>query len=166
MKNYFVTAGLNSVGIIMGPGLGQMMARWIMTGNPQCDITGVNMARLHPFQNNPEYRRHRTVESLGMVYQCHYPYLSMKTARGARKSAIYERLKSKGAYFRDVSGWEGADWFAPTPQQAAIENMPGAGSPGSSSGRRNTGPPGKRGAHGYVIHAQIPGPGKRQRQGA
>ncbi len=45
----------------------------------------------------------------------------MKTARGARKSAIYERLKSKGAYFRDVSGWEGADWFAPTPQQAAIE---------------------------------------------
>ena len=121
LKNYFVTAGLNSVGIIMGPGLGQMMARWIMTGNPQVDITGFNMARLHTFQNNPEYRRHRTVESLGRVYRCHYPSQPMKTARGARTSAIYERLKSKGAYFRDVSGWEGADWFAPAGQQAVIE---------------------------------------------
>jgi 4-methylaminobutanoate oxidase (formaldehyde-forming) len=121
LKNYFVTAGLNSVGIIMGPGLGQMMARWIMTGNPQVDITGFNMARLHTFQNNPEYRRHRTVESLGMVYQCHYPFQSMKTARGAKRSAVYDRLKENGAYFRDVSGWEGADWFAPTPRQAVIE---------------------------------------------
>ncbi len=121
LKNYFVTAGLNSVGIIMGPGLGQMMARWIMTGNPQADITGFNMSRLHTFQNNPEYRRHRTVESLGMVYQCHYPFQSMKTARGAKTSAVYDRLKENGAYFRDVSGWEGADWFAPTPEQAVIE---------------------------------------------
>jgi 4-methylaminobutanoate oxidase (formaldehyde-forming) len=99
-----------------------MMARWIMTGNPQEDITGFNMARLHPFQNNPEYRRHRTVESLGMVYQCHYPSQSMKTARGAKTSAVYDRLKQNGAYFRDVSGWEGADWFAPAGQQPVIEN--------------------------------------------
>jgi 4-methylaminobutanoate oxidase (formaldehyde-forming) len=45
----------------------------------------------------------------------------MKTARGAKISAVYDRLKENGAYFRDVSGWEGADWFAPTPQQAVIE---------------------------------------------
>ncbi len=121
VKNYFVTAGLNSVGIIMGPGLGQMMARWILTGDPQVDITGFNMARLHPFQNNPEYRRQRTVESLGMVYQCHYPSHTMKTARGAKISAIHDRLKANGAYFRDVSGWEGADWFAPAGQNAVIE---------------------------------------------
>jgi len=122
LKNYFVTAGLNSVGIIMGPGLGRMMAHWIMNGKPDVDITGFNIDRLHTFQNNPEYRRHRTVESLGMVYQCHYPYKSMKTARGAKKSAIYDRLKDQGAYFKDVSGWEGADWFAPKGQKPEIES--------------------------------------------
>ncbi len=122
LKNYFVTAGLNSVGIIMGPGLGRMMANWIMNGKPDVDITGFNIDRLHTYQNNPEYRRHRTVESLGMVYKCHYPYKSMKTARGAKKSAIYDRLKDNGAYFKDVSGWEGADWFAPKGRQAKIEN--------------------------------------------
>ncbi len=120
LKNYFVTAGLNSVGIIMGPGLGRMMANWIMNGKPDVDITGFNIDRLHTFQNNPEYRKHRTVESLGMVYQCHYPYKSMKTARGAKKSAVYDRLKDQGAYFKDVSGWEGADWFAPKGRKAEI----------------------------------------------
>jgi glycine/D-amino acid oxidase-like deaminating enzyme len=112
LKNYFVAAGLNSVGIIMGPGLGRMMARWIMNGDPGEDITGFNIDRLHTYQNNPEYRRHRTVESLGKVYKAHYPYESMTTARGAKKSAIYGRLAAQGAYFKDVSGWEGADWFA------------------------------------------------------
>jgi len=122
LKNYFVAAGLNSVGIIMGPGLGKMMAHWIMNGKPDVDITGFNIDRLHTYQNNPEYRKHRTVESLGMVYKCHYPYRSMKTARGAKKSAVYDRLKDQGAYFKDVSGWEGADWFAPKGQEAKIEN--------------------------------------------
>ncbi|MBF0201106.1 MAG: GcvT family protein [Desulfamplus sp.] len=121
LKNYFVTAGLNSVGIIMGPGLGRMMAHWIINGSPDVDITGFNIARLHTFQNNPEYRRHRTVESLGMVYQCHYPYNSVKTARGAKKSPVHHRLKDQGAYFKDVSGWEGADWFAPKGGKPVIE---------------------------------------------
>jgi 4-methylaminobutanoate oxidase (formaldehyde-forming) len=48
-----------------------------------------------------------------MVYQCHYPTRSMTTARGAKRSAIHDRLAALGAFFRDVSGWEGADWFSP-----------------------------------------------------
>ncbi len=121
LKNYFVAAGLNSVGIIAGPGLGRIMAHWIMSGRPDVDITGFNIDRLHTYQNNPEYRKHRTVESLGMVYQCHYPYQSMQTARGAKKSAFYDRLADQGAFFRDVSGWEGADWYAPFGHAANIE---------------------------------------------
>jgi 4-methylaminobutanoate oxidase (formaldehyde-forming) len=36
----------------------------------------------------------------------------MQTARGARLSPLHQRLVEQGAHFRDVSGWEGADWFA------------------------------------------------------
>lgn len=121
LKNYFVTTGLNSVGIIMGPGLGKMMAHWIMNGKPDVDITGFNIDRLHTFQNNPEYRRHRTVEALGEVFKCHYPYKAMKTARGAKISPLHERMKEQGAYFTDVSGWEGTDWFAPEGEEPVIE---------------------------------------------
>ena len=112
LKNYFVAAGLNSIGILTGGGLGRVVANWVMTGRPDVDVTGFNIDRLHTYQSNPEYRRTRTVESLGMVYQCHYPTRSMQTARGVKRSAIYDRLAARGAYFRDVSGWEGADWYA------------------------------------------------------
>jgi 4-methylaminobutanoate oxidase (formaldehyde-forming) len=111
LKNYFVAAGLNSIGILTGGGLGRVMANWILTGNPGVDITGFNIDRLHTYQSNPEYRRTRTVESLGMVYQCHYPTRSMMTARGAKRSAWHDRLAARGAYFRDVSGWESPDWY-------------------------------------------------------
>jgi 4-methylaminobutanoate oxidase (formaldehyde-forming) len=114
LKNYFVAAGLNSIGILTGGGLGRVLAHWILNGRADVDITGFNVDRLHPYQSNPEYRRTRTVESLGMVYQCHYPTRSMQTARDAKRSAVHHRLVARGAYFKDVSGWEGADWYEPS----------------------------------------------------
>jgi len=121
VKNYFVAAGLNSIGILTGGGLGRVLAHWIINGRPDVDVTGMNIDRLYTYQSNPEYRRTRTVESLGMVYQCHYPTRSMHTARGAKKSAIYDRLAARGAYFRDVSGWEGADWYTPDGSAPKVE---------------------------------------------
>ena len=113
LRGYFVAAGLNSIGILTGGGLGRVLAHWIIHGRPDVDVTGMHIDRLHPYQCTPEYRRLRTVESLGMVFQCHYPTRSMTTARGAKRSAFHDRLAARGAYFRDVSGWEGADWYAP-----------------------------------------------------
>lgn len=123
LRNYFVAAGLNSIGILTGGGVGRMMAHWIINGTPDVDVTGFNIDRLHVYQNTPEYRRHRTVESLGMVYRCHYPNMSYQTARGAKRSPLHERLVAQGAYFRDVSGWEGADWYAPAGFEPKVEAL-------------------------------------------
>ncbi|HEX4981749.1 MAG TPA: FAD-dependent oxidoreductase, partial [Ilumatobacteraceae bacterium] len=112
LRNYFVAAGLNSIGILTGGGMGRVVAHWIVNGRPDVDVTGFNIDRLHTYQANAEYRRTRTVESLGMVYQCHYPTRSMQTARGVKLSPVHPRLAAAGAFFRDVSGWEGADWYA------------------------------------------------------
>jgi len=112
VHNYFVAAGLNSIGILTGGGLGRLVAHWIVDGDPGADVTGMHPARLQPYQSNPDYRRTRTVESLGMVYQCHYPNKSLQTARGAKLSPLHARLVEQGAYLRDVSGWESADWYA------------------------------------------------------
>jgi len=123
MRNYFVAAGLNSIGILSGAGIGRLLAHWILTGAPDTDITGINIDRLQPYQSNPEYRRTRTVESLGMVYQCHYPTRSMQSARNAKRSPLHDRLAARGAYFKDVSGWEGADWYAPIGAEAKIDRL-------------------------------------------
>jgi glycine cleavage system aminomethyltransferase T/glycine/D-amino acid oxidase-like deaminating enzyme len=123
LRNYFVAAGLNSIGILTGGGIGRVLAHWIVHGRPDVDVTGIHIDRLHRYQANVEYRRTRTIESLGMVYQCHYPTRSMQTARGARKSPFHDRLAARGAYFRDVSGWEGADWYAPPGHEPTVERL-------------------------------------------
>jgi len=113
LKNYFVAAGLNSIGILTGGGIGRVVAQWIAEGRPDIDVTGINIDRLHRYQANPEYRATRTVESLGLVYATHYPGRPMSTARGAKVSPVHHRLVAQRACFKDVSGWEGADWYAP-----------------------------------------------------
>jgi glycine cleavage system aminomethyltransferase T/glycine/D-amino acid oxidase-like deaminating enzyme len=123
LRNYFVAAGLNSIGILTGGGIGQAVAQWIVDGRPDIDVTGIHIDRLQPYQRNPEYRATRTVESLGMVYETHYPGRSMTTARGAKLSPVHERLVARRAYFRDVSGWEGADWYAPPGVAPAVERL-------------------------------------------
>jgi len=88
VKNYFVAAGLNSIGILTGGGLGRVLAHWILTGSPDVDITAMDIKRLHHYQTNADYRRLRTVESLGWVYSCHYRRVRRRrrAVRSARRS--------------------------------------------------------------------------------
>ena len=113
LENYFVAAGLNSIGLITGGGLGKVMAQWITTGDPGVDITPINVDRFHHYQCNPEYRKTRVVETLGMVYRRHYPTRVPLTARDCKRSPFHDRLKDQNAYFTDVSGWESPAWYAP-----------------------------------------------------
>ena len=113
IDNYFVAAGMNSVGILTGGGIGRIVAHWILDGRPDVDVTGFSIDRAHRYQLNPRYRAERTVETLGLVYQAHFPGRAMTTARGVKRAPIHHLLADRGAYFKDVSGWEGADWYAP-----------------------------------------------------
>jgi 4-methylaminobutanoate oxidase (formaldehyde-forming) len=123
LRNYFVAAGLNSVGIITGGGYGRVVAHWILNGRPDVDVTGINIDRFHRYQCNPEYRRQRALETLGLVYACHYPDRSPRTARGARRSPFHDRLASAGAHFRDVSGWESPGWYAPAGHEPVADRL-------------------------------------------
>jgi glycine cleavage system aminomethyltransferase T/glycine/D-amino acid oxidase-like deaminating enzyme len=120
LKRYFVCAGLNSIGILTGGGMGRVMAHWILNGLPDVDVTAMNITRVNPWQCTPTYLSERIVEILGMVYSCHYPAKQLTTARNVRKSPIHERLKEQRAFFKEVSGWEGADWYAPEGKEPVL----------------------------------------------
>mmetsp|Transcript_27525 Transcript_27525/g.75806 ORF Transcript_27525/g.75806 Transcript_27525/m.75806 type:complete len:873 (-) Transcript_27525:2181-4799(-) len=122
LQNYYVAAGLNSIGILTGGGIGKTLANWIQQGLPPSDIdvTGINVDRFHSYQANYEYRKQRVSESLGNTYRLLYPGYQPKTCRGVKKSALHDRLADKNAYFHDVSGWESPGWYAPTPSEAVF----------------------------------------------
>ncbi|MCK4740885.1 MAG: FAD-dependent oxidoreductase [Anaerolineales bacterium] len=120
LKNYYVAAGFNSLGILFGGGAGRVMAQWIVDGYPSVDVSEINIDRLMPFQNNPKYLHDRTVELLGWQY-ISWPNLQPETARGSRKSALYDRLAEAGAYYGESVGWEYPDWFAPAGIEPKVE---------------------------------------------
>ncbi|KAL3939322.1 MAG: hypothetical protein SGARI_001415 [Bacillariaceae sp.] len=125
LKNYYVAAGLNSIGILTGGGIGKTLAQWIHNDGvapSDIDVTGIHANRFHKYQCNPSYREKRVSEALGNTYRLLYPDHQPKTCRGARKSVLHDRLlNDQNAYFRDVSGWESPSWYAPTPEDAIIK---------------------------------------------
>ncbi len=93
LRNYFVAAGLNSIGILSGPGIGRLVAHWVRTGAPDMDVTAMNIDRFQRFHCTPAFRSSRVVESLGKVYKTHYPYSYNSTARGVKRSPLHRRVR-------------------------------------------------------------------------
>ena len=113
LKNFFVAAGFNSIGIQSSGGAGKVLAEWIVNGHPPLDLWDVDIRRNAPFQGNHRYLHDRTTEALGLLYEMHWPFKQFTTARDVRKSTLHDRLKAQGACFGTAAGWERANWFAP-----------------------------------------------------
>jgi heterotetrameric sarcosine oxidase gamma subunit len=121
LKSFFVAAGFNSLGILSGGGAGFVMAHWILEGRPPMDVWSVNLRRMHPWQDNDRYLQDRTVESLGIGYQDHWPFRQPATARGVKKGILHDRLAAAGACFGESAGWERPNWYARPGQTASYE---------------------------------------------
>ncbi|MGD9601448.1 MAG: FAD-dependent oxidoreductase [Gammaproteobacteria bacterium] len=112
LRNFFVAAGFNSLGILSGGGAGMVMAHWIVHGYPPMDMWTVDIRRAHAWQDNDRYLHDRIVESLGIGYQDHWPFRQWSTARGVKKSILHDRLAAAGACFGESAGWERPNWYA------------------------------------------------------
>ena len=121
LKNFYVAAGLNSLGILQGGGVGKIMAQWIVDGYCPVKSLHIDIARCFPFQGVQNYLTDRTVETLGFQYHLIYPNTAMQTARNLRKTAIHDRLAEAGAFFVEGMGWEIPDWYAPPGVEAKVE---------------------------------------------
>jgi 4-methylaminobutanoate oxidase (formaldehyde-forming) len=121
LRNFFVAAGFNSIGIQSSGGAGWALAEWMDKGARPFDLGDVDIARMQPFQNNQRYLVERSTETLGLLYADHYPYRQKATARGVRRTPFHEHLKAQGAVFGEIAGWERANWFANEGQTRAYD---------------------------------------------
>ena len=113
IKGYFVLGGVNSTGIQSGSGAGRALAQWIIDGHPPIDLSEMDPKRCEEFQARDPYLRERCPETLVQTYAMHWPNYQRTTARNLRKTPFYHALKSNGACFAEVQGWERPAWFAP-----------------------------------------------------
>lgn len=118
VKNFFIAAGFNSVGIQSAGGAGMALAQWMDAGEAPFDLWDVDIKRMLPYQNNKTYLYNRSKETLGLLFADHFPYRQYETARGVRRSSLHDKMADLGACFGEVAGWERPNWFL-TPEQKA-----------------------------------------------
>lgn len=121
VKNFFVAAGFNSQGILTSPGVGKVMAEWIASGRPDIDLSEVDIARFSGFETNPRFLKERIPESVGLLYEMHWPHRQFETARNVRKTPLYDKLKVENACFGTAAGIERANWYAPEGVEPSYE---------------------------------------------
>ena len=121
LRNFFVAAGFNSIGIQTAGGVGKAIAEWMEAGEPTFDLTSYDIRRCQPFQGNATYLADRIGEALGLHYADQFPYRSPESARGVRTTPLHERLAERGACFGEAAGWERAAWFLPEAARARGE---------------------------------------------
>ena len=121
LRNFFVGAGFNSVGIASAGGAGRALAEWIIEGEPSLDLSAVDIRRFARFNGNNQWLHDRVSEVLGLHYAVPWPNRELASARPFRRSPAYHLLKQANACFGSRMGWERANYFAPPGQHAAIE---------------------------------------------
>jgi glycine cleavage system aminomethyltransferase T/glycine/D-amino acid oxidase-like deaminating enzyme len=121
LAGFFVAAGFNSVGIASAGGAGLALAQWIIDGQPDADLTAVDIRRFAPFNGNSQWLRDRVSEVLGLHYAIAWPNRELETARPFRRSPVYEQLARANACFGSKMGWERANFFAPAGESPVIE---------------------------------------------
>ncbi|HTX84578.1 MAG TPA: FAD-dependent oxidoreductase [Streptosporangiaceae bacterium] len=120
LAGFFVAAGFNSVGIASAGGAGLALAQWIIDGQPDGDLTTVDIRRFAAFNGNARWLRDRVGEVLGLHYAIAWPNRELQTARPFRRSPAYELLAGAGACFGSKMGWERANFFAPAGHSPVI----------------------------------------------
>ncbi len=121
LDNYFVLAGFNSSGIAFAGGAGHALAQWIVAGEPDLDLSPVDIRRFAPMQGNKRWLRERVKEIVGLHFAMAWPNREPQSARGIRRSPVHHLLEAHGACFGTRMGWERANWFAPAGTKPVVE---------------------------------------------
>ncbi|MDE1182542.1 FAD-dependent oxidoreductase [Paraburkholderia sp.] len=121
LRNFFVGAGFNSMGIASAGGAGMALAEWIVAGAPTIDLWPVDIRRFARFNGNDNWLHDRVKETLGLHYAMPWPNRELDSARPLRRSPLYPLLRDAGACFGSKMGWERANVFAPSRDAARIE---------------------------------------------
>lgn len=110
LRNYWLNCGCQ-IGIGWGPGLTRELARWMVHGTADLNMRDFDPRRFGPYAGQ-EYQVTKAKEDYLLRHEIPYPHLNRLDGRPVKPSALYDRLRSKGAVFEEVFGWERPRWFA------------------------------------------------------
>ncbi|MCC6471871.1 MAG: FAD-dependent oxidoreductase [Alphaproteobacteria bacterium] len=105
--NFWVLAGF-SAGISHGGGVGQLLAEWIVEGEPSLDVSPLDVNRFGPYANKTYIK---AMLGEAHTYGSLDPNAERMAGRPARTSPLYHQQKAAGASFAVRLGWECPSWY-------------------------------------------------------
>jgi len=110
LRNYWHCNGA-SIGIAAGAGAGKYLAQWMVHGDAEINMAGVDPRRFGDYAPG-DYTRAKSRQDYEHMYKLHLPGEERPASRRARTSALYDVLAERGAVYTEVNGWERPKWFS------------------------------------------------------
>ncbi|AZO06092.1 MULTISPECIES: FAD-dependent oxidoreductase [unclassified Mesorhizobium] len=112
LKNYWVACGVMA-GFSQGGGVGKSLAEWMIYGEPEADIFGMDSARYGAFAANREYLRQTTGQFYARRFVMTFPNERLPAGRPLKRPGAYDGMSAAGAEWTASWGLEIPAYFAP-----------------------------------------------------
>jgi len=110
VQNYWCCCG-TQIGIGWGPGLTRELARWMVHGAADISMREYDPRRFGSYATK-EWQVVKAEEDYCLRHEIPFPHFNRLAGRPIKPSPLYDLLKSKGAVYEEVYGFERPRWFA------------------------------------------------------
>jgi dimethylglycine dehydrogenase len=113
LPGYWAACGVMA-GFSQGAGIGLALANWIVDGDPEYDVFGMDVARFGDFAANDRYLRATTAQFYARRFVMAYPNEELPAGRPLKTTPLYDVFEKLGARFTVNWGLEVPLYFAPS----------------------------------------------------
>ncbi len=111
IRNYWSACAVMA-GFLQGGGVGKSLAEWMIHGETEEDIFGMDVARFGDYAENRRYIKEMTGQFYSRRFVMTYPNEQLWAGRPLRTSPAYDDMDEAGAYWGALYGLEVPLYFA------------------------------------------------------
>ena len=100
-------------GFLQGGGVGKSLAEWMIHGEPEADVYGMDVARYGDFAANREYIKQTTGQFYTRRFVMTYPNEQLPAGRPLKMAPAHDAMTAAGALWGESWGLEVPLYFAP-----------------------------------------------------
>ncbi|MEL6267757.1 MAG: FAD-dependent oxidoreductase, partial [Pseudomonadota bacterium] len=112
VRNYWCACAVMA-GFLQGGGVGKSLAEWMIEGEPEADVYGMDVARYGPFAENRRFIRETTGQFYSRRFVMTYPNEQLPAGRPLRMAPAHSEMAAAGARWGASWGLEVPIYFAP-----------------------------------------------------
>ena len=117
LRNFWQCCGA-SIGIAAGAGCGKYLAQWMVHGDSEINMAGLDPRRFGGYAPG-EYTKAKSHQDYEHMYALHLPGEERPASRGERVTPLFGKLAAKGCVYTEANGWERPKWFSPDGREEA-----------------------------------------------